>query len=78
MSSDSRGDYLIGLMTGTSLDGVDAVLASGSTDAVALEARALAMDQLSKTPEFGPLKTGHRLSLQVFSVEHEMEKGRDR
>ena len=26
MSSDSRGDYLIGLMTGTSVDGIDAVL----------------------------------------------------
>jgi glycyl-tRNA synthetase beta chain len=41
-------------------DLVDAVLASGSTDAVALEARALAMDQLSKTPEFGPLKTSFK------------------
>jgi len=38
-------------------DLVDAVLATGSQDPVALEARASAMDQLSKTPEFGPLKT---------------------
>ena len=26
MSSDTPGDYLIGLMTGTSVDGIDAVL----------------------------------------------------
>ncbi len=38
-------------------DVVDAVLATGSTDPVALEAQADAMHLLSSTPEFGPLKT---------------------
>ena len=38
-------------------DLVDAVLATGGVDPVALEARAEAMHQLSRTPEFGPLKT---------------------
>jgi len=38
-------------------DVVDAVLATGSTDPVALEAQANAMHQLSSTPDFGPLKT---------------------
>jgi glycyl-tRNA synthetase beta chain len=38
-------------------DLVDAVLATGSTDPVAIEARAAAMSQLSESPDFGPLKT---------------------
>ena len=38
-------------------DLVDAVLATGSTDPVALEAQATAMHELSRTPDFGPLKT---------------------
>lgn len=45
------------LLESFATDLVDAVLATGSEDPVAVEARAAAMGKLSATPEFGPLKT---------------------